>query len=308
MELSVVAPVDGRVVQVLVGPNVQVEAAAPLVQIRPLEGQAAGVGAASTRLGPLVDAGPEEDAEGRCRANLDALRLEMLGFDVDPSLSRELVAEYGAGLGDAGSRPRDAPRRRGRGSHRLRRRLLVGPQPPRPRRPGRRQRAGAQPPRGPPHLPALGGGEGRGVAGVVPGRPAPSPAPLRDRGPGARHPSCGMRSSGSSRASSASPCNCRRSSPSSTAASSSVSELHRGWRRASGSSSTDWSGRPSGASPDWPARRGRCVTSSSSDRGSSGSPPTSTPGWRYTSTPWRASRTARKGPPTCRRWCSARSR
>ena len=65
------------------------------MQIRPLEGQAAGVGAASTRLGPLVDAGPEEDAEGRCRANLDALRLEMLGFDVDPSLSRELVAEYG---------------------------------------------------------------------------------------------------------------------------------------------------------------------------------------------------------------------
>ena len=95
MELSVVAPVDGLVVQVLVGANVQVEAAAPLVQIRPLEGQAAGVGAASTRLGPLVDAGPEEDAEGRCRANLDALRLEMLGFDVDPSLSRELVAEYG---------------------------------------------------------------------------------------------------------------------------------------------------------------------------------------------------------------------
>ncbi|MET0227080.1 MAG: biotin carboxylase N-terminal domain-containing protein, partial [Actinomycetes bacterium] len=60
MELSVVAPVDGLVVQVLVGANVQVEAAAPLVQIRPLEGQAAGVGAASTRLGPLVDVGPEE--------------------------------------------------------------------------------------------------------------------------------------------------------------------------------------------------------------------------------------------------------
>ena len=205
MELSVVAPVDGRGPgpggRERAGGGGRAAARAPAPRAK----QAAGVGAASTRLGPLVDAGPEEDASGAAGPTSTPCAWRCSGFDVDPRSSRELVARV-----RAASRPSWLPttgrsRRRGRGPHRLRRRLLVGPQPSRPRRPGRRQRPVRS------HhddlLIYL-----RSVVGSGEGLPASFLDELRRA---LRHygiadldatPSCGMHSSGSSRASSASPC------------------------------------------------------------------------------------------------------
>ena len=95
MELSVAAPVDGRVADVLVAPNVQVEAAAPLLELQPLEREETD-GHARVDLDALQEGkGPDAGAEARCRDVLDALRRQMLGFDVDPRHSSELVARYG---------------------------------------------------------------------------------------------------------------------------------------------------------------------------------------------------------------------
>ena len=95
-ELSVAAPVGGRVADVLVAPNVQVEAAAPLLELQPLEREDTSESDARVDLGALEERqGPEAGAEARCRDVLDALRRQMLGFDVDPRHSSELVARYG---------------------------------------------------------------------------------------------------------------------------------------------------------------------------------------------------------------------
>jgi acetyl/propionyl-CoA carboxylase alpha subunit/acetyl-CoA carboxylase carboxyltransferase component len=99
MEVSIVAPMAGRVGDVLVVPNVQVDAAAPLVKLHPL-GESLAAGEAGTAADLTLLAGStRDDSAGptvRCQAVLGALRRQMLGFDVDPLLSKELVTEYGS--------------------------------------------------------------------------------------------------------------------------------------------------------------------------------------------------------------------
>ena len=97
MEVSVLAPIGGRVGDVLVAPNVQVDTAAPLIRLVPV---AEDVTSPDERAGPdfkvlAYPGGQDAGPDVRCRAILDALRCQMLGFDVDPRLSRDLVNEYG---------------------------------------------------------------------------------------------------------------------------------------------------------------------------------------------------------------------
>ncbi len=97
MEVSILAPVAGRVSEVLVVAHVQVDTAAPLVNIQAISDE---VGAPERQVGADLRllAGPSSqdvDPDVRCRAAVDALRRQMLGFDVDPRLSKVLVTEYG---------------------------------------------------------------------------------------------------------------------------------------------------------------------------------------------------------------------
>ena len=93
-EVSVVAPAHGRVAEVLVAPNVQVAAAAPLLELQPLEHEDSGDGSPPVDLGAYGDGMPDNGPEARCSDALDALRRQMLGFDVDPRHSQQLVAWY----------------------------------------------------------------------------------------------------------------------------------------------------------------------------------------------------------------------
>ncbi len=96
MEMQVVAPFSGRVRQVLTMPNVQVDTGAPLLQIEP---DAAGDPvAAEERVDfdtPPVTDRTGEAIESSCRRSLDELRQLMLGFDVDPKSSTQLLAQWG---------------------------------------------------------------------------------------------------------------------------------------------------------------------------------------------------------------------
>ena len=97
MEVTVSAPIGGRVGDVLVAPNVQVDAAAPLITLLPSSEDVTSPDEAASPdftvlAGPI---GPDAGPDVRCQAILDALRRQMLGFDVEPRLSRDLVNEYG---------------------------------------------------------------------------------------------------------------------------------------------------------------------------------------------------------------------
>jgi acetyl/propionyl-CoA carboxylase alpha subunit/acetyl-CoA carboxylase carboxyltransferase component len=96
MEMPLVAPFDGRVRQVLVSTNVQVDAGTPLVVLE-ANGRREGVVAADRlTFADLTSPAAESTVRDRCLANLDELRCLMLGFDVDPARVRELVAEQEA--------------------------------------------------------------------------------------------------------------------------------------------------------------------------------------------------------------------
>jgi acetyl/propionyl-CoA carboxylase alpha subunit/acetyl-CoA carboxylase carboxyltransferase component len=103
MEMQVVAPFSGRVRQVLTIPNVQVDTGAPLIQIEPLgSGDAA---AASERVSlrtSLASENSGEDLPSLCRLNLSELRQLMLGFDVDPTQTSRLLAEWRHACEEAG--------------------------------------------------------------------------------------------------------------------------------------------------------------------------------------------------------------
>ncbi|MGH0030184.1 MAG: biotin carboxylase N-terminal domain-containing protein [Myxococcota bacterium] len=95
-ELGVTAPCDGRVRAVLVSPNTQVEAGAPLVLIEPEERTEEASGAERVTLGALAELQqPAEGKRERCREVLEELRRFALGFDVDAleleALSSELA-------------------------------------------------------------------------------------------------------------------------------------------------------------------------------------------------------------------------
>ncbi|MGA2980169.1 MAG: carboxyl transferase domain-containing protein [Terriglobales bacterium] len=95
METQVVAPFSGKVRQVMIIPNVQVDTGAPLLQIDP---DAAGdTIAAAERVAfgaSLASDGNAEAIQSSCRQSLDELRQLMLGFDVDPKHTARLLAEW----------------------------------------------------------------------------------------------------------------------------------------------------------------------------------------------------------------------
>ena len=96
-EISISAPITGRVTDVLVTPNVQVDAAAPLIRLLP-SSEAETSSDEGANLDGTVLASPVREDAGpavRGRAILDALRRQMLGYDVDPQLSKDLISEYG---------------------------------------------------------------------------------------------------------------------------------------------------------------------------------------------------------------------
>ena len=95
MEMQVVAPFSGRVRQVMAIPNVQVDAGDALVQIEPIDGDE--IPASAQRVTFGASHAPEESTGStlsRCRRNLEELRQLMLGFDVDPAQTRQLLEEW----------------------------------------------------------------------------------------------------------------------------------------------------------------------------------------------------------------------
>ena len=98
MEMGIIAPFPGTVVQVFVRGNVQVDLGAPLIHIEPSEWADTSV---DTELVQFVDAIRtaklnEETPQMRCRKIFEALRCQMLGYDSDPSDSRRLLGEQSA--------------------------------------------------------------------------------------------------------------------------------------------------------------------------------------------------------------------
>ncbi len=91
-ELPVLAPSAGKIRQILVTPNVQVETGAPLLVMEPVVQEGAEPAADRIRFASGAEE-PAEDARRRCRRNLGELRQLMLGFDVASADARRLVHE-----------------------------------------------------------------------------------------------------------------------------------------------------------------------------------------------------------------------
>ncbi len=93
-ELAVTAPCAGRVRSVLVSPNTQVDAGAPLVLIEPEDAEDGGSVGDRISFQPLAARQrPAEDPRERCREVLESLRRFALGFDVDPAGLKVLSGE-----------------------------------------------------------------------------------------------------------------------------------------------------------------------------------------------------------------------
>ena len=80
--------------EVLVVPNVQVGAAAPLLELQSLAIEDSGGENPPVDLDRYGDGVRDPAPEAACSDALDALRRQMLGFDVDPSHSEQLLAWY----------------------------------------------------------------------------------------------------------------------------------------------------------------------------------------------------------------------
>jgi acetyl/propionyl-CoA carboxylase alpha subunit/acetyl-CoA carboxylase carboxyltransferase component len=92
METTVVAPFAGRVRDVLAGANMQVGQGTPLVQLDAASGEA---GPHGERIAfPDSSRGQPATAREEARANLEAMRRLVLGFDSDPAETRTLAADY----------------------------------------------------------------------------------------------------------------------------------------------------------------------------------------------------------------------
>jgi acetyl/propionyl-CoA carboxylase alpha subunit/acetyl-CoA carboxylase carboxyltransferase component len=96
MEMRVVAPFSGKIRQVMIIPNVQVDTGAPLLQIDPAVGDHAAVAVERVAFSASCpSAGGEVAAPSACQQTLEELRQLMLGFDVEPKHSALLLAEWG---------------------------------------------------------------------------------------------------------------------------------------------------------------------------------------------------------------------
>ncbi len=92
METQIVAPFSGRVRKIMIMPNVQVDAGAPLVQI---EGTAGDDAIESQQRVIFGESHPRrEDRQATCIDTLKELRQVMLGFDLDPSATARKLATW----------------------------------------------------------------------------------------------------------------------------------------------------------------------------------------------------------------------
>jgi acetyl-CoA carboxylase carboxyltransferase component/pyruvate/2-oxoglutarate dehydrogenase complex dihydrolipoamide acyltransferase (E2) component len=94
MEMQVVAPFSGKVRQVMVIPNVQVDTGASLVQIDPTASDQAAAATERVVFGASRVPGENEVvASSRCQA-MEELRQLMLGFDVDPKQTAQMLTQW----------------------------------------------------------------------------------------------------------------------------------------------------------------------------------------------------------------------
>jgi acetyl/propionyl-CoA carboxylase alpha subunit/acetyl-CoA carboxylase carboxyltransferase component len=107
-EMPVLAPFDGRVAEVLVRANVQVDTGAPLLRFEP-PATAAVAGAA--RITCLAVSAAEESVPERCARLVGELRDVLLGYDADHADLQRLLAERAAAC--AAAPPADAHLRAG---------------------------------------------------------------------------------------------------------------------------------------------------------------------------------------------------
>ena len=179
MEVAITAPVAGRVRDVYVAANVQVEAGAALVRLEPLGGGRRHDGSGRTpRLRRRGHARTDDPAAvaawSRSRPSPPTSRASTSTPHEAHGPARPLRAATASLLG--GDRRRALPGRADRPVH-LRRPLRAHPQPPRGI--GRRRRR-PQSPRALPHLPALARRRPRRPARGVPGRPRCGPSRTTD--------------------------------------------------------------------------------------------------------------------------------
>ncbi len=92
MEMAITAPFAGRVSRLYVGNNVQVDAEAPLVQLEPLKQRDEPYIAERVQFDTSIVQADEAPEQRRDRV-LEALRYQMLGYDVDQAEARRLVGE-----------------------------------------------------------------------------------------------------------------------------------------------------------------------------------------------------------------------
>ncbi len=94
MELAITAPTAGRVREVCISGNVQVDAGAPLVRLESVEGAEAPATGSRLAFDELTASAPAGDDGDRCRAYLEILRCSILGFELDTADVRRVVDEY----------------------------------------------------------------------------------------------------------------------------------------------------------------------------------------------------------------------
>lgn len=95
MEMQLLAPFSGRVRQILTMPNMQVDTGAALLQIDPDSSDESGITGSRVDFSALLVADQNaSEPQSICRHSLHELRQLMLGFDIDPGKSTQLLAKW----------------------------------------------------------------------------------------------------------------------------------------------------------------------------------------------------------------------
>ena len=96
MEMPIAAPFSGRVRQVMAIPNVQVDTGAPILQIEPelTDELSPSPGERINFVDAIASNRSQPNPGWKCQENLQELRQVLLGFDVDPTQSTRLLAEW----------------------------------------------------------------------------------------------------------------------------------------------------------------------------------------------------------------------
>jgi acetyl/propionyl-CoA carboxylase alpha subunit/acetyl-CoA carboxylase carboxyltransferase component len=93
MEIAVTAPIGGRVRDVFVTRNTQVDAGAPLFRIEPADGAGQDEPLGHRVTLDALERRPASDSQDRCRDALETVRASVLGFDVASFAARRALAE-----------------------------------------------------------------------------------------------------------------------------------------------------------------------------------------------------------------------